>query len=143
MEEKMKEIICTASGVIGSLIAGVFGGWTAGMTTLIIFMGIDYVSGLIVAGVFNNSTKTVNGALESKAGWKGLFRKGMTLVIVLVAHRIDIMVGATYVRDGVIIAFVANEAISIIENAGLMGIKMPKILTKAIDVLKGKAEQPD
>ncbi len=139
----MKDIICTASGVIGSLIAGVFGGWTAGMTTLIIFMGIDYVSGLVVAGVFNNSTKTVNGALESKAGWKGLFRKGMTLVIVLVAHRIDIMVGATYVRDGVIIAFVANEAISIIENAGLMGIKMPKILTKAIEVLKGKAEQPD
>ena len=139
----MKDIICTASGVIGSLIAGAFGGWTAGMTTLIIFMGIDYISGLVVAGVFNNSTKTVNGALESKAGWKGLFRKGMTLVIVLVAHRIDIMVGATYVRDGVIIAFVANEAISIIENAGLMGIKMPKILTKAIEVLKGKAEQPD
>ena len=139
----MKDIICTASGVIGSLIAGVFGGWTAGMTTLIIFMGIDYVSGLVVAGVFNNSTKTVSGALESKAGWKGLFRKGMTLVIVLVAHRIDIMVGATYVRDGVVIAFVANEAISIIENAGLMGIKMPKILTKAIEVLKGKAEQPD
>ena len=139
----MKDIICTASGVIGSLIAGVFGGWTAGMTTLIIFMGIDYVSGLVVAGVFNNSTKTVSGALESKAGWKGLFRKGMTLVIVLVAHRIDIMVGETYVRDGVVIAFVANEAISIIENAGLMGIKMPKILTKAIEVLKGKAEQPD
>ena len=139
----MKDIICTASGVIGSLIAGVFGGWTAGMTTLVIFMGIDYVSGLVVAGVFNNSTKTVSGALESKAGWKGLFRKGMTLVIVLVAHRIDIMVGETYVRDGVIIAFVANEAISIIENAGLMGIKMPKILTKAIEVLKGKAEQPD
>ena len=139
----MKDIICTASGVIGSLIAGAFGGWTAGMTTLIIFMGIDYISGLVVAGVFNNSTKTANGALESKAGWKGLFRKGMTLVIVLVAHRIDIMVGATYVRDGVIIAFVANEAISIIENAGLMGIKMPTILTKAIEVLKGKAEQPD
>ena len=61
------------------------------MTTLVIFMGIDYVTGLIVAGVFHNSGKTESGALESRAGWKGLCRKGMTLLIVLIACRLDLI----------------------------------------------------
>lgn len=67
----MKEWICTAIGVAGSFIASLFGGWDAALATLVIFMAIDYVTGLIVAGVFHNSGKTENGALESRAGWKG------------------------------------------------------------------------
>lgn len=86
----MKEGICTAVGVVGGFIASMFGGWDAAMITLVMFMCIDYVSGLIVAGVFHNSKKTESGTLESRAGWKGLCRKGMTLLFVLIAYRLDL-----------------------------------------------------
>ena len=135
----MKEMICTIFGVIGSFIASLFGGFDAGMITLIIFMVVDYVTGLIVAGVFKNSTKTETGALESRAGWKGLCRKGVTLLIVLIAYRLDLLIGTNYIRDAVIIGFCANEAISIIENAGLMGIPLPAVISKAIDLLTKKS----
>ena len=136
----MKSWFTALIGVIGSFITSLFGGWDAALVTLIIFMGIDYVTGLIVAGVFHNSEKTANGALESRAGWKGLCRKGVTLLVVLVACRLDLVMGSNFIRDAVIIAFVANETISIIENAGLMGIPIPAAIMRAIDILKNKAE---
>ncbi len=139
----MKEGICTMIGIIGSGIAGLFGGFDAALVTLIIFMGVDYITGLIVAGVFHKSGKTENGALESLAGWKGICRKGVTLLVVLVACRLDLIMGSTFIRDAVVIAFAANETISIIENAGLMGIPIPLVIIKAIDVLKKKAESED
>ncbi|MEY8318414.1 holin [Colidextribacter sp. OB.20] len=136
----MKSGITTVIGVIGGMIASLFGGWDAALVTLIIFMGVDYVTGLIVAGVFHNSEKTKNGALESRAGWKGLCRKGVTLLVVLVACRLDLVMGSNFIRDAVVIAFIANETISIIENAGLMGIPIPAAIMRAIDILKNKAE---
>lgn len=139
----MKTKILTLIGVLGSGIASLFGGWDAALVTLLIFMGIDYLTGLIVAGVFHKSEKTENGALESRAGWKGLCRKGVTLLIVLVACRLDLVMGSNFIRDAVVIAFIANEAISIIENAGLMGIPVPAAITRAIEVLKEKAEGGD
>lgn len=128
-------------GVIGAGIASLFGGWDSALITLILFMGIDYVSGLIVAGVFHNSQKTDTGALESKAGFKGLCRKGMTLIFVLIGYRLDLAVGTNYIRDAVIIGFIANETISIVENAGLMGLPLPAIITKAIDILTKKSRK--
>ena len=95
----MKEGICTSIGLIGSFIASLFGGWDAALVTLISFMGIDYITGLIVAGVFHKSQKTENGTLESLAGWKGLCRKGVTLLIVLVACRLDLVIGSNFIRD--------------------------------------------
>ena len=136
----MKEWICTAVGVVGAGIASVFGGWDSALSTLIIFMAIDYVTGLVVAGVFHNSRKTDTGALESRAGFKGLCRKGMTLVFVLIGYRMDLMINTNYIRDAIIIGFPANEAISIVENAGLMGLPLPAIVTKAVDILTKKAE---
>lgn len=135
----MKEGICTGIGVVGGFIASLFGGWDAALITLIMFMGIDYLSGLVVAGIFHNSNKTDTGTLESKAGWKGLCRKGMTLLFVLIGYRLDLAIGVHYIRDAVIIGFMANELISIVENAGLMGLPLPEVITKAIDVLTKKA----
>ena len=106
-------------------------------------MAIDYITGLVVAGVFHASPKTKTGALESKAGWKGLIRKGETLLIVLVACQLDAVIGGSFVRDAAIIGFSANEAISIVENAGLMGLPIPAAITKAIDILKQRAETPE
>lgn len=136
----MKDLTCTALGVVGSAITTAFGGWSTGMITLIIFMAVDYVTGLICAGVFKVSKKSENGGLESRAGFKGLCRKGVILLVVLVAYRLDLLIGTSYIRDAVIIGFCANELISIIENCGLMGIPMPAPIVKAIDILKSKGK---
>ena len=134
-------IFISIVGSVGSLVASFFGGWTSALSTLLIFMLIDYVTGLITAGVFHKSQKTETGALESRAGFKGLCRKGMILLMVLVSHRLDLAIGGSYIRDAVCIAFIVNETISIIENAGLMGVPIPAILTNAIDILKKKGEK--
>lgn len=139
----MKQFICTMIGAVGSGIAALFGGWDTGLVSLLIFMGLDYVSGLVVAGVFHKSNKTDTGSLESKAGWKGLCRKCMTLVFVLVSYRLDLIIGTNYIRDAVIIAFIANELISLVENAGLMGVPLPAVITKAIDILQKKSESEE
>ena len=136
----MKNILSTYIGILGSIIASLLGGWVMALQTLIIFMTIDYVTGLMVAGIFNKSTKTKHGALESVAGWKGLCRKGVALLIVLIACRLDLLTGANLIRDAVVIAYCTNEAISIIENAGLMGVPIPTKLTKAIEALKSKED---
>lgn len=139
----MKETLCAAFGAVGAGIAWLFGGWDASMITLIVFMTIDYITGLIVAGVFKKSEKSDNGGLESRAGWKGLCRKGVTLLIVFVAVRLDLLIGTNYLRDGVCIAFIVNEVISITENAGLMGVPIPAVITNAISVLKKKQNETE
>lgn len=139
----MKEFTFTSIiGIIGGAISALFGGWDEALTTLCIFMAADYITGLMVAGIFKKSKKTENGALESRAGWKGLCRKGVTLLVVLVSVRLDMAVGTTFIKDGCVVAFIVNETISIIENAGLMGVPIPSVITKAIEVLKNKSEEP-
>ena len=134
-------VLYSLVGAIGGFVAMVFGGWSDALITLIIFMSVDYVTGLIVAGIFKKSKKSENGALESRAGFKGLCRKGVARLIVLVAVRRDIVIQTTYKKDAVIIAFIVNESISIIENAGLMGIPVPSVIAKAIDVLKKNSDE--
>lgn len=131
---------CTGIGIIGAFIAQLYGGWTQGMTTLIIFMTVDYITGLLVAGIWHNSRKTEDGRLESRAGWKGLVRKGVTLLIVLIASRLDMQFHTTLIRDAAVIGFMANEGISILENAGLMGVKFPKVIVNALEVLQNQAD---
>lgn len=136
----MKTGICLTIGCIGSAVASFFGGWTSSMTTLLVFMAIDYISGIIVAGVFHRSAKSKTGALESRAGLKGLCRKCFMLLMVLIGARLDIVLELDIIRNAVIIAFITNEIISIVENAGLMGVPIPPAITKAIEVLKNRTE---
>ena len=138
---ELKIFIVSLVGIIGGAISTFFGGWTSAMTTLVIFMAIDYITGFVVAGIFNKSPKTENGALNSKAGFKGLCKKGMILFMVLIACRLDIALGTNFIRDVVIIGYIVNETISIVENAGLMGLPIPPAITKAIDVLQSKADK--
>lgn len=138
----MKEWICAAMGVLGSGIAAVFGGWDGAMVTLVLFMGVDYLTGMLVAGVFHNSPKTEGGRLESRAGWKGLIRKGAVLLVVLVAWRLDLLVGSEhFFRDAAVIAFVVNEGLSILENIALMGVRVPPVVRRALEVLRKKGEE--
>ena len=136
-----KAAVMTGAGVIGGMISQAFGGWDAALITLLLFMAVDYLSGLIVAGVFQASDKSASGSLSSVACWQGLLKKGMTLIIVLVAARLDIVLGTAFVRDAVVIAYIVNETISIIENAGLMGLPVPDVIMSAIEQLQGKNEQ--
>ena len=137
---RVKTTVCAAIGAAGSCIASLLGGWDGAMVTLAIFMAVDYAAGLVVAGVFHASGKSAGGALESRAGFKGLCRKGMTVLFVLVASRLDALLGVDYIRQGVIIGFAANELLSIVENAGLMGLPLPAAVTRAVDVLSAKGE---
>ena len=127
------------SGVacVGAAIASLFGGWNGAMTTLVILMLIDYVTGIIVAGVFHASPKSSGGALSSAVGFKGICRKFVILLIVVVACRVDLLLDTNIIRDATCIGFCANELVSITENAGLMGIPLPRKLVEAIEVLRG------
>ena len=143
MHDKMIAI-CGVFGVIGAAIAEALGGWDNAIVTLIIFMGIDFILGLICALVFGRSPKSEHGGLSSSACWKGLVKKVCTLLIVAAAHYADLLLGAEYIRNAVIIAFCASELISICENAGYMGIlpqSVQKILEKIIDTLKNTSEK--
>ena len=139
-----KDFASFISGALGGLVVMAFGGWSEGLTTLLIFMIVDYITGLAVAGIFKSSPKTETGALESKTGWKGLCRKVLTLILVMLTHRVDILFVTTYFMGAATIGFIVNEAISIVENAGLMGLPIPAAITNMVDALKKRAEQkPD
>ena len=134
----MKDLFCTALGVLGSAVCWAFGGWDAAMATLLVCICVDYVSGSIVALVFHNSSKTESGAYNSAYGLKGLCKKGLMLLFVLVAVQMDRVLGADYVRDAVCIGFSVNEILSIIENLCLAGIPMPEAVIKALEQLQAK-----
>ena len=137
----MKYKIFTVTALTGGVVAELFGGWDKALQTLLIFMVVDWITGgILLPVVFGRSPKSPNGALESRAGWKGLCRKAMTLFYVLVAAQLDNLLGIDYVRDAVCIGFIANEALSIVENAGLMGIPLPEGIKRAVDVLQTSAE---
>ncbi len=136
MKEYMATFVAVGAGVLSWLV----GGFDTPVLALVICMGADYVTGLIVAGVFHSSPKTSGGGLDSRVGWKGLARKFVTLVIVVVANLADLMLELGYIRDAVIAGFCANECISILENAGLMGIRIPKALSAALEKLSQEGE---
>ena len=134
----MKNAVCFGCGVVGSFLSYLLGGWSDAIVTLLLFMLIDYITGLLVAGVFHASNKTETGSLESRVGWKGLVKKGCTLLFIVIANRLDMQLGTSFIKDSVCIAFITNELLSIIENAGLMGLPIPTAITKAIDILNKK-----
>ena len=139
----MKDTISAAVGVAVGMISWLVGGLDTPVLVLVICMGVDYVTGLIVAGVFHASPKSSGGGLDSRVGWKGLARKFVTMLIVVVANLADLLLDVGYIRDAVIAGFCANECISILENAGLMGIRIPKVLKDALDKLSKEADEND
>lgn len=132
----MKRHLCTAIGMIGASIGWIFGGFDAALTALLILMVIDYVSGCIVALVFHASPKTDNCAYDSRLCLKGLCKKILMLLTVILAVQIDRLLGVEYVRDAVCIGLAANEVLSIVENLGHAGIPMPKAVIHALEQLQ-------
>ena len=136
----MRDSISFVVGLAAGMLSWLVGGLDTPILALMICMGVDYLTGLIVAGVFHSSPKTKGGGLDSRVGWKGLARKFVTVLIVVVANLADVLLELHYIRDAVIAAFCANECISILENAGLMGIRIPRVLTAALEKLTEEAE---
>lgn len=141
MDYISKFSLLSAVGIVGSFFAQLFGSWSPDAATLLIFIGVDFATGLIVAGVFKKSEKTESGALKSSECFKGLLRKVGILFCVMTANRIDISLHTEYIRTAVIIGFSVNELLSLVENLGLMGVKLPPALLKAIDLFKNKSEE--
>jgi len=134
----------TIAGAIGGCFGNMLGGFDKVLIALLFCMAADYITGLIVAIVFNSSTKTETGGAQSKAGFVGLVKKIFILILIVVINQIDIVLGTNgFFRNAAIIGFMANEALSLVENAGLMGIKLPGAVTNAVDVLKKKSESKE
>jgi toxin secretion/phage lysis holin len=132
----VKNMILAGAGAAGAVVAGLLGGWDTGIQSLCLFMLVDYLTGLLVAGLFLNSPKTAGGALNSWTAWQGLLRKGASLGVVMIACRLDLMLATNMIRDGTVIAYSLNELLSIVENLGLMGVPLPRQVVRAIEVLK-------
>lgn len=137
----VKGVFYAIVGCIGGTVGNLLGGLDTLIWSLITCSIIDFLSGGAVALIFKNSPKTETGAAQSNAGFKGLVKKIFIYLLIMVVVKIDIVVGSNgFLRNAVIIGFMVNEVLSIIENAGLMGIKMPDALTNAVDILKRKSE---
>ncbi|WP_036718533.1 phage holin family protein [Paenibacillus harenae] len=126
--------LCSVSGLVGSVITFAFGSWMESLTLLLVTMGIDYITGVAASIREGKGLNSVFGA------W-GLARKGLTLLVILLAHRIDILLETNTITMGAAIYFyIANELISITENYGRIGLPMPERLRKLIEVLKDKQQ---
>lgn len=139
----LKMFLCATFGGVVGWVINLMGGWSEDLTTLLIFMGVDFILGLLIAAFWKKSNKSDNGALSSWSAWKGLCRKGVSLLIVLIGYRLDVTLGVDYIRTAIVHAFIANEGISILENIGVMGVKYPEALKKALDILTDKSEKPE
>lgn len=132
----MKDTICAWFGILGGALAALFGGWDAAFAALLSCMAIDYLSGSVVALVFHQSKKSPSGSYTSAYGFKGLCKKGLMLLLVLVGVQIDTLLGIDYGRNAVCLGLCSNEILSIVENLGLAGIPMPKFITEALEQLR-------
>ncbi len=138
-EEKMdridvllKAFVATFGGFCGYFL----GGWDATVKILVTMAVIDYLTGMIAAGY--------NGELKSKVGFKGIAKKVVLFLLVGAATQADAIVGTnSAIREATIFFFVRNELLSLLENAGRMGIPLPSALTNAVEILGGKQKQED
>ena len=132
----MKYFFQTVIAVIGSLSAYLWGGWSALLGILLAFVVIDYITGVLAAGH--------QGELSSKVGFRGIGKKIAIFALVAVAHLIDTALGdANVIRDAAIFFYLANELLSIIENVGTIGVPIPEIFIKAVEIFKGKSQTPE
>lgn len=124
----MQNIIKCTAGATGAVVSYFFGGWTMLLQTLVIFIALDYVFGVLTAAYL--------GELNSKKGFKGIAKKAMIFMIVAVAHLLDQVIGSGYfIRDAVICFYIANEVISIVESASKTNLPIPDKLKKIANIL--------
>ncbi len=134
---RIQIIIDSIAGAVGAVLGFMYGEVTGLFWALIAFMALDYISGVIVA--------IIEKRLSSEVGFRGLAKKFLILVFVAVGH-----IAATYILGGtpaamsaVMLFYIANEGISIIENAAALGLPVPKKLTSIMEQIRNKNESED
>ena len=129
-------IIKFASLAAGA-IAGLYGEWSAALNILLVMMAVDYLTGILLA-VIGKSPKTEGGGLSSKVGFVGIARKGFIMLIVLVATQLDRAVGnqSMIFQTATVFYYIANEGLSILENADLMGIPFPALIRERLEGMR-------
>ena len=137
----IKNGILAGIAMFGSFAANALGGWDAAMQVLVALMVADYITGVLVAAVWHKSAKSESGTLDSKAGFKGLLKKAMILLVVWLGVLLDGAMGTNYIRTMAVLFFVGNEGISLLENLGLMGVPYPEFLRKALEALHEQGDQ--
>jgi len=129
----MENVTKIMVGIGGGLASFLWGGWSALLQTLVLFIVLDYVLAVLVAAT--------HGKLSSKIGFKGIAKKVSILVLVAVAHQIDAILGdGSLIMDAVIFFYIANELISILETVSKTNLPIPSILKKAVETLNSKGE---
>lgn len=128
---------------VGGFFVGLYGGWSPALSILVVFMAADYILGVACA-LAKKSTKTEGGGFLSKVAFMGLLKKGVIMLVVLLAVQLDKALAGnseTIVRTFETAAtffYIANEGLSIVENAALIGVPVPKALRDALEVLRDK-----
>lgn len=136
----IKDAILAAMATVGSVIANSLGGWDTALQVLVGVMVADYITGVMVALIWHKSDKTESGRLSSEAGFRGLAKKVGIIAFVWVSTLLDKAIGGEYVRTTVILFYIANEGLSVIENTAAMGIRYPKFVERALEALRAKAD---
>ena len=136
--------ITKAVFAIAGAVAGLFGEWNTMLTIFVVMMALDYVTGLIVAAC-GRSPKTDGGRLSSKAGFVGIARKAVMMLLVLVATLLDKSLGneTMVFQSSLVFYYIANEGLSILENAALLGVRFPEKLKRALEAMREREEPPD
>ena len=129
--EKTVKWFAAAAGAV----AGLFMRMPIAVRLLVLLMGLDYLSGVGVA-LLGKSPKSEGGALSSRAGFVGLMRKAMILIVILLAAVLDNLTGSAACTGAAAMFYIVNESLSILENAVLLGVPVPQKLTQALDVAK-------
>ena len=137
----IKNYVLAVMAFVGGFVSHALGGWDSMMKLLMALMALDFLTGWLVAGVWKRSNKSESGALDSKASFRGLIRKGMILMVVWIGVLLDDALGATYVRNAVVLFFVGNEGLSLLESLGLMGVPFPDFLKKALEALHDRGNK--
>ena len=126
----MENVLKILVGVGGGLASFLFVGWSLLLQTLVLFIALDYIFAVIVAGS--------HGKLNSRIGFKGIAKKVAILLLVAVAHQVDLIMGdSSFIRDTVIFFYIANELLSILETVAKTELPIPDVLRKAIDTIRG------
>lgn len=144
--EKFWEHVIELLAALGGMIVGTFGGWTPGSRVLVILMAVDYFTGIACA-LAGHSSKTESGHFWSQVAFLGLLKKAMIMVVILVAAKLDSVLGgaegAALFRSAAEFFYIASEGLSIVENAGLLGVPVPKGIRQALEVLRDKNDGED
>ena len=137
----IKNTVLAVLAAAGSAIAQALGGWDVALKVLLCFMALDYATGWLVAAVWHKSAKSRTGALDSKASYRGLIKKGVMLSLVWMGALLDQATSSDFVRDAVCMFFIANEGLSILENTAIMGVPYPVFVQNMLDAIRQASDQ--